>query len=326
MQYFVAINQARALEWGLNAQQAMLFAFLHQVPTWAESRQIDGQTYFNIGKGKIVAELPLLTDKPDTAYRLMKQLAKAGLIQMTSCDNRTYMRLTAKGATWNRVEGSENSPTLEAGADEEGSEKNPTPEKSPSRVGKISEGGSEKSPTNQYTNISTSLSGASADQPEPEQPTDHPIFGQAAGQNDDGQPSAGDHRVAMTLDWRPDPEVFAMACQRAGLPADTEYSPAQLAKFTAHHADAPGRRYGESAWVARFVDWIRNDARHAQAVAGPATGGQPHGQRTGHAGQRQRFANVSASEARRLAEQRRREQASGSPGGDVFDGELASDH
>lgn len=123
MQYLVAINQTKALEWGLNAQQAMLFAFLHQVPTWAASRQIDGRTFFNISKTKIVAELPLLTDKPDTAYRLMKQLATAGLIVMTSCDNKTYIRLTDKAIAWNRLEGSE---------------KNPTSEKYPSRVGKKS--------------------------------------------------------------------------------------------------------------------------------------------------------------------------------------------
>ncbi|WP_016854768.1 hypothetical protein [Halomonas smyrnensis] len=146
MQFLVAINQTRALEWGLNAQQAMLFAFLHQVPTWAQARQIDGQTFFNISKTKVVDELPLLTDKPDTAYRLMKQLAKAGLIVMTSCDNKTYIRLTEKAIAWNRVQGSE---------------KNPTPEKSPSQVGKISEPGSEKSPTNQGTNDPTpSPSGA----------------------------------------------------------------------------------------------------------------------------------------------------------------------
>jgi hypothetical protein len=59
MQYLVAINQVKAVEWGLNAQQAMLFAFLHQVPTWANARQIDGHTYFNIGVPMILTPLSL---------------------------------------------------------------------------------------------------------------------------------------------------------------------------------------------------------------------------------------------------------------------------
>ncbi|RTR01964.1 DnaT-like ssDNA-binding domain-containing protein [Halomonas nitroreducens] len=165
-----------------------------------------------------------------------------------------------------------------------------------------------------------SLSGAG------DAPSEHPVFEQAAGHDDDGQPPAGDHRFAMTLDWQPEPEAFAMACQRAGLPADTEYAPAQLAKFTAHHADAPGRRHGQAAWVAKFVDWIRNDARRAPPAAGSATGGQPHGHRTGPAGQRQRFSNLSAAEARRELERRRRAQDPAAPGGSVYDGELDPGH
>ena len=124
MQYLVSINQTKALEWGLNAQQAMLFAFLHQVPTWADSREIDGVVWFNIGKGKVIEELPLLTDKPDTVYRLMKQLRATGLICMTSCDNKTYIRLTEKAKGWNRVQGSEKNPTPKAKP--KGTEKNPT--------------------------------------------------------------------------------------------------------------------------------------------------------------------------------------------------------
>ncbi|MBB3142215.1 DnaT-like ssDNA-binding domain-containing protein [Halomonas organivorans] len=173
----------------------------------------------------------------------------------------------------------------------------------------------ETSLTNPY-----SLSGASGN------PNEHQVFGQAAGRDDDGQPPASDHRFAMTLDWQPEPEAFAMACQRACLAADTEYTPAQLAKFTAHHADAPGRRHGQAAWLAKFVDWIRNDDRRAQAAKSATTGGQPHGNRTGHAGQRQRFANLSAAEARRIVEQRRREQAAGPSGGEVYDGDTGPGH
>lgn len=72
MQYLVAINQVKALEWGLNAQQVMLFAFLHLVSKWADSREMDGIAWFSVDKGKVIEELPLLTDKHDTLYRRMR--------------------------------------------------------------------------------------------------------------------------------------------------------------------------------------------------------------------------------------------------------------
>lgn len=292
MQYLVAINQARAVEWGLNAQQAMLFAFLHQVPTWADARQLDGQTFYNVSKSKVVAELPLLTDKQDTAYRLMKQLAVLGVIQITSCDNRTYMRLTEKGKTWNRgapKAGSEKSPTLNRAADSQGSEKYPTSEKSPSGVGKISAPGSEKSPTNQDTNDpnpNTHIAGG---------PLDH-----AQQFADDGQPLASTARqFPMTLDWQPDPQHFAAACQRAGLPVDTQPADAQLASFTAHHADS-GRRYGAMAWTTKLVDWLRRDQRFAQSQPQP-TGGAAHANGRQRTPSRRR----TAAEARAAAEAER---------------------
>lgn len=150
------------------------------------------------------------------------------------------------------------------------------------------------------------------------------IFEQAAQCTDDGEqpPTAGARQFVMTLDWQPDPEHLAAACQRAGLPADTQPATHQLAKFTAHHADQ-GRRYGAMAWTAKLVDWIRNDQR--QQANQPTPGGA-HGNRQPAAGQRQRFANVSAAEARRLAEQQRRDEDSAPPGGAgrVYDGEFVA--
>src|SRR5690554_1390703 len=97
------------------------------------------------------------------------------------------------------------------------------------------------------------------------------IFERAAQQADDGTPPASQpRRYPMTLDWQPDPEQLAMACQRAGLPADTQPAPHQLAKFTAHHADT-GRAHGAAAWHAKLTDWLRNDLRAAP------TGGSAHG-------------------------------------------------
>lgn len=151
MQYTVTINQVKALEWGLNSQQALLFAFVYECPSWANPIKTDTGIYFALSKAKIVEELPLLTDKPDTAYRLLKALRDVGLIELSSTPNITLIRLTEKAKEWNRkLDGSEKYPTSDALT---GRKKiRSTSEKTPSKVGKKSAQGSEKSPTNQDTN------------------------------------------------------------------------------------------------------------------------------------------------------------------------------
>lgn len=128
MQFIVTVNQVKALEWGLNAQQAMLFSFIYSVPSWARPAVVDGKTYYMLSKEKITTELPLLTDKPDTAYRTLKALELVEVIELSSTPKITLVRLTEKGRTWN------------------------TSENYPSKVGKKSEVRSENSPTNQDTN------------------------------------------------------------------------------------------------------------------------------------------------------------------------------
>ena len=140
MQYTVTINQAKALEWGLNAQQALLFAFVYECPSWANKVKTDGGEFFALSKAKIVEELPLLTDKPDTAYRLLIALRDAGLIDLSSTSNITLIRLTVKAKEWNRkLDGSEKYPT----SDKAEGRKNirARSEKNPIKVGKKSEEG-----------------------------------------------------------------------------------------------------------------------------------------------------------------------------------------
>ena len=151
MQYTVTINQVKALEWGLNSQQALLFAFVYGCPSWAKPIKTDDGIFFALSKAKITEELPLLTDKPDTAYRMLKALEEAGLIELSSTSNITLFRLTEKAIEWNqKLDGSEKYPTPPTN---KGRKKiRSTSDKSPSKVGKKSEPGSEKSPTNQVTN------------------------------------------------------------------------------------------------------------------------------------------------------------------------------
>lgn len=160
MQFTVTINQAKALEWGLNSQQALLFAFVYGCPSWAKALKTDDGIFFALSKAKIVEELPLLTDKPDTAYRMLKALEEAGLIELSSTSNITLFRLTKKAAEWNKKQdGSEKYPTT---PETKGRKKiRSTSEKSPSKVGKKSEPGSEKSPTNQDTSNQDTNQGTS---------------------------------------------------------------------------------------------------------------------------------------------------------------------
>ncbi|MEL7553113.1 phage replication protein [Pseudomonas protegens] len=151
MQFTITINQMKALEWGLNSQQALLFAFIYGCPSWTKPVKTDDGIFFALSKAKIIDELPLLTDKPDTAYRMLKALEEAGLIELSSTSNITLFRLTEKAVEWNqKLDGSEKYP---APAENKGRKKiRSTSDKSPSKVGKKSEQGSEKNPTNQDTN------------------------------------------------------------------------------------------------------------------------------------------------------------------------------
>uniref|UniRef100_UPI00262A5414 hypothetical protein n=1 Tax=uncultured Halomonas sp. TaxID=173971 RepID=UPI00262A5414 len=149
MQYTLTINQAKATEWGLNAQQAFLFAFVYEVASWAKPVSTDDGVFYALSKAKIVEELPLIASKADTAYRQLKELERRGVIDLSSTGSITLVRLTPMGQSWNRkVDGSEKFPKQKAKGRKNlrgGSEK------SPSEVGKNSEEGSEKSPTNQDT-------------------------------------------------------------------------------------------------------------------------------------------------------------------------------
>jgi hypothetical protein len=97
MQFTVTINQVKALEWGLNSQQALLFAFIYGCPSWTKPVTTDDGVFFALSMAKIVEELPLLTDKPDTAYRMLKALDEAGVIDLRG----DAFRLTKKGLEWN---------------------------------------------------------------------------------------------------------------------------------------------------------------------------------------------------------------------------------
>lgn len=144
MQYTIHINQVKALEWGLNSQQAMLFAFVYECPSWCNSMVQGGKVFYTLSKAKVMEELPLLTNKPDTVYRMLKALQAKGLVVLSSTNQITLVRLTDKAKEWNH-KASE--------TPEDGSEKYPSKDGKKSEMGrKKIRNGSEKYPTNQGTN------------------------------------------------------------------------------------------------------------------------------------------------------------------------------
>ncbi|WP_372835953.1 hypothetical protein, partial [Pontibacterium sp.] len=90
MQYMLNINQVRMVEWKLNLQQAVLFAFLYEVPSWADPVVVDGVGYFRVTKQEVAEALPAISTKPDTIKRYMAALESTGLIRRVVLCNQPH--------------------------------------------------------------------------------------------------------------------------------------------------------------------------------------------------------------------------------------------
>lgn len=241
--------------------------------------------YTGLGRRSVISKLKLLVD--NGIIRKGNQRVAAAIIDRTDRRPVVYDLCMHLGTEPDAVgdedapdndqeQGEESAPRddMERGADITPREPNGVQNTAPRGAGFAPE----PSLTNPY-----SLSGARED-----------IFQQAAQSDDDGMPAAGkSHQFPMSLDWVPNPEMFAAQCLRACLPTDTQYAPHQLAKFTAHFADQPHRRHGESAWIAKLVDWVRNDIRRAKTAEQNSPGVR-------HASRQQ--PNATRSERDRVAE------------------------
>lgn len=132
MKYSINIDQINSLAWDLNLSEAAVFTYLFNVPTWADPVLIDGQTFYFAARQKTCQDVPLISDKPDTIYRIYKSLHEKGVISYLKWMGKDCMRITEKGKGWN----SEKNPssTIELGKKSEStrkifrkdSEKNPT--------------------------------------------------------------------------------------------------------------------------------------------------------------------------------------------------------
>lgn len=145
MRFTTYLNNAKCMEWEINATQGILFSLLYEAPAWAKEEIIENKAYYFVSRNLILNELPMFFEKADTVYRNLKILAEKGLIEYIKKGKKDLIRISEKGKTWNEIKknNSEKNPSFE-----ENSEKNP------SKFGKKSEKepkNSEKNPTNNNT-------------------------------------------------------------------------------------------------------------------------------------------------------------------------------
>ncbi len=109
MRYSISIDNVKSLEWELLLTDAYLFALMHDACSWVDTLFIDGEVYYWLAKTRIIKEIPLLTDKVDTIYRMQKRLVDKGLIKTVKINGKDYFNLTDKGKEWNSYKQKDNS-------------------------------------------------------------------------------------------------------------------------------------------------------------------------------------------------------------------------
>lgn len=138
MQYTLTINQPKAVELGLNINEAHILGLLSVSPTWAEPIVIENEVYYWVARQKICKELAILKLKEDTVYRHLKNLDNKGLIFYKKQGKKDCIKLTEMGKSCyvgNKSEFDKNS------------------EINPKELGNKSEKNSEINPTYYNTNI-----------------------------------------------------------------------------------------------------------------------------------------------------------------------------
>jgi len=103
MKYTISIDQTHSIAWGLSLSEAAMFSFLYSVPAWAEQIFVDNQVWFFASRNKAIDEMPIISDKSDTVYRLYKSLQSKGVIDWKKFGEKDCIRITEKGKQWNSL-------------------------------------------------------------------------------------------------------------------------------------------------------------------------------------------------------------------------------
>jgi len=103
MKYTISIDQTHSILWALSLSEAAMFSFLYSVPSWAEQIFVDNQVWFFASRNKAIDEMPIISDKSDTVYRLYKSLQSKGVIDWKKFGEKDCIRITEKGKQWNSL-------------------------------------------------------------------------------------------------------------------------------------------------------------------------------------------------------------------------------
>lgn len=103
MTYYLTLDNCFAEKHQLNLSQLYLFAFITRLNTWADKLIVGNNVFYKCSKKMVIKELPILTEKEDTIYRLMKSLEQKGLIYMKKIDGVDYVTTTEFAEDWGRI-------------------------------------------------------------------------------------------------------------------------------------------------------------------------------------------------------------------------------
>lgn len=101
MRKWITIDLERIQEWNLEKSEILLFPYLYALPSWSEQLILSGGVWFRISRTKICSDLPCVSTKPDTVYRILKRLEEKELIILMKAGGEEYIQLTEKAQSWN---------------------------------------------------------------------------------------------------------------------------------------------------------------------------------------------------------------------------------
>ena len=112
MKYNININQKKAVEWGLTSSEAIVFSWIYELASWADKIEYKNKTYYYGSKNKACEELPIVSNKRDTIYRLFKSLQGKGVVELITLGKSDYLALTNKGKEWYDINISDLNPSV----------------------------------------------------------------------------------------------------------------------------------------------------------------------------------------------------------------------
>lgn len=112
MNFTTTIDNVHSLEWGLSLSEAYIFSWIKDLSKWAQRISFEDKDYYFGSRTKCIAEMPLLTDKPDTIYRIYRDLQAKGLILYEKIGKCDYLHVTEKGKEWERATMSDLIPSI----------------------------------------------------------------------------------------------------------------------------------------------------------------------------------------------------------------------